>query len=167
MKRGLFIGRFQPLHNAHLEDIKSALKEVDELIIGVGSSNVKRNKENPFTFEERVKMIDSVLLKKFIRNCYIFPVPDFNDDEKWVQYIEKEIPKFDIVYTGNSWTHRCFKKFGYKVNKVEIIDGISSTIIRDLINGNKEWKKLVPKEVVKFIEGIRGEEKIRKIFVKR
>jgi nicotinamide-nucleotide adenylyltransferase len=166
MKRGLFIGRFQPFHNAHLQDIKLALKEVDELIIGIGSSNVKRKKENPFTFDERVKMIDSALLSENINNCYIFPIPDFNNDGKWVQYIEKELPKFDIVYTGNSWTYRCFKKFGYKVNKVDIIDGISSTIIRDLINGKKEWKKLVPKKVVEFIQGIGGEEHIRKIFLK-
>ena len=47
IKKGLFIGRFQPLHNAHLKDIKDALKEVDVLTIGIGSSNKQRTSDNP------------------------------------------------------------------------------------------------------------------------
>ena len=73
MKRGLFIGRFQPFHLGHLQDIKDALKEVDELLIGIGSSNEERTKENPFTVNERVKMADSVLLKNGISKYFIFP----------------------------------------------------------------------------------------------
>ncbi|MEK6949007.1 MAG: nicotinamide-nucleotide adenylyltransferase, partial [Nanoarchaeota archaeon] len=129
MKRGLFIGRFQPFHLGHLQDIKDALKEVDELLIGIGSSNEERTKENPFTVNERVKMADSVLLKNGISKYFIFPIPDFNDDDKWVQHIEKNLPKFDVVYTGNKWTERCFRKFGYNIKKVNMLEGISSTII--------------------------------------
>ena len=55
MKRGLFIGRFQPFHLGHLKDIKRAIQEVDELVIGVGSSNEECTKENPFTVEERIE----------------------------------------------------------------------------------------------------------------
>ena len=36
-KRGLIVGRFQPPHRGHLEIIKKIMKEVDELIIVVGS----------------------------------------------------------------------------------------------------------------------------------
>lgn len=166
MKRGLFIGRFQPFHLGHLKDIQDALKEVDELIIGVGSSNENKTKENPFTFEERVKMIDSVLLKKNIMGYAIFPIPDFNEDSKWVQHIEKNLPKFDAVYTGNEWTERCFKKFGYNVKKVNMIDGVSSTVIRDMIAKGKEWKKLVPKEAFDFIFKVKGVERVKSTFKK-
>ncbi|HDM88409.1 MAG TPA: nicotinamide-nucleotide adenylyltransferase, partial [Candidatus Bathyarchaeota archaeon] len=38
MRRGLFIGRFQPPHLGHLHAIKQALEECDELIIVIGSS---------------------------------------------------------------------------------------------------------------------------------
>ena len=35
---GIFIGRFQPLHNAHLHIIKEALLDVDHLLLFIGSA---------------------------------------------------------------------------------------------------------------------------------
>lgn len=52
-----FLGRFQPLHNGHLQVIKKAFELTDNLIMLVGSSNVSRSIRNPFTFEERKCMI--------------------------------------------------------------------------------------------------------------
>ena len=45
MSRALFIGRFQPFHNAHLADIKKILKENDEVLIAIGSSQEKTQKK--------------------------------------------------------------------------------------------------------------------------
>ena len=162
MTRGLFIGRFQPFHLGHLNDIKNALKEVDELVIGVGSSDEKHTKDNPFTVKERIEMMDLVLPNNDIQNYTVFPIPDFHDDKRWVEHIETLVPEFDLVYTGNKWTEKCFKK-KYKVKKVKIIKGISSTIIRHKIIKNKNWQSLVPKEVVDFISKIKGVEKVKKI----
>lgn len=162
MKRGLFIGRFQPFHFGHLQDIKNALKEVDELIIGIGSSNEENTKENPFTVKERIEMIDLVLPNNNISSYTVYPIQDFHDDKKWVENIESLVPKFDIVYTGNNWTERCFKG-KYKVKKVDMLDGISSTIIRNRILKNKNWEELVPKEVVEYIKEIKGVGRINEI----
>ena len=166
MKRGLFVGRFQPFHLGHLEDIEDALKEVDELIIGIGSSNEESTKENPFSAEERIEMIDTVLQKYGIKKYRIFKIPDFHDDNKWVEHIEKNIPKFDRVYTGNEWTERCFRAKKYEVKKIKLVKGISSTIIREMIAGSKEWKKLVPKGAADFIGKIKGVERVKKTFKK-
>ena len=38
-KRGLLIGRMQPVHKGHISVINETLKEVDELIIGIGSAD--------------------------------------------------------------------------------------------------------------------------------
>lgn len=162
MKRGLFIGRFQPFHLGHLQDIKNAMKEVDELIIGVGSSNEEHTKENPFTASERTEMIDLVLPNNDVSNYTVYPIPDFHDDRKWVKHIETLVPKFDIVYTGNKWTERCFKG-KYKVKRVNMLKGVSSTIIRNRILKNKNWKELVPKDVVEYINGIEGVERVKDI----
>ena len=162
MKRGLFIGRFQPFHLGHLQDIINALKEVDELVIGIGSSNEKHTKYNPFSVEERIEMIDLVLPNNAIDDYTIFPIPDLHDDKKWVEHIETLVPEFDIVYTGNRWTERCFKG-KYKVKRVDMLKGVSSTIIRNRILKNKNWQSLVPKKVVGYISKIRGVERVKKI----
>lgn len=164
MQRALFIGRFQPFHNAHLVDIKKILKEADEVIIAVGSSNEKNTLENPFSYNERKKMIESVLKKNKIKNYKIHPVPDLYNDVKWVNYIKKNLPKYDFVYSGNSWTLRCFKKHDSSVKKIKLIKGISSTIVRDRIIKDKEWKNLVPREIADYIGKIRGVERIKKIY---
>jgi len=162
MTLGLFIGRFQPFHIGHLKDVKDAVKEVDELVIGVGSSQEKDTEENPFSVEERIEMIEFVLAAEDIGNFTIFPIPDFHDDKKWVEHVETLLPEFDIVYTGNDWTERCFKK-KYKVKKIDLIKDVSSTIIRDKILKNEDWKSLVPKKTVEFLEKIKGVERIKKI----
>ncbi|MAH33055.1 nicotinamide-nucleotide adenylyltransferase [archaeon] len=162
MTRGLFIGRFQPFHLGHLNDIKNALKEVDELVIGVGSSDEKHTKENPFTVKERIEMMDLVLPNNDIQNYTVFPIPDFHDDKRWVEHIETLVPEFDLVYTGNKWTEKCFKK-KYKVKKVKIIKGISSTIIRHKMIKNQDWKAIVPKETADYIKKINGVRRVKRI----
>ncbi len=162
MTRGLFIGRFQPFHLGHLNDIKNALKEVDELVIGVGSSDEKHTKDNPFTVKERIEMMDLVLPNNDIQNYTVFPIPDFHDDKRWVEHIETLVPEFDLVYTGNKWTEKCFKK-KYKVKKVKIIKGISSTIIRHKIIKNQDWKAIVPKETADYIKKINGVRRVKRI----
>src|SRR3989338_7952998 len=98
MTTGLFVGRFQPFHNAHLIDIKNAITEVDKLIILIGSSQYKHAPENPFTVEERVLMVQVALHSENIKNCSIFSLEDINDDSKWVDYVSSNIPKFDIIF---------------------------------------------------------------------
>jgi bifunctional NMN adenylyltransferase/nudix hydrolase len=39
----VFIGRFQPFHNAHLEIVKKALEQTNRLVILVGSSFQPKN----------------------------------------------------------------------------------------------------------------------------
>ena len=167
MKTGLFIGRFQPFHNGHLSDIKNALMEVDELVIAIGSSQHSNTKENPFSVEERIEMIENTLAKEDIGNCTIFPVSDVNDDDRWVEHIKTLVPKFDVVFTGNELTEKLFKKAGYKIKKVSIMEGINGTKIRDNMLNNEGWEELVPLETVKVIEQVDGVRRVKGIFKKK
>ncbi|MEM2966110.1 MAG: adenylyltransferase/cytidyltransferase family protein, partial [Candidatus Nitrosocaldaceae archaeon] len=60
--KGLFIGRFQPFHNGHLEAIRFALKQVEILWIVIGSAQRSHEQRNPFTAGERLSMIRDTLL---------------------------------------------------------------------------------------------------------
>lgn len=160
MTVGLFIGRFQPFHLGHLSDIKHALREVDELIIVIGSSQYSNTEDNPFSCKERERMIEKVLKKECLSDYRIIPVPDIHNNPKWVAHVEKFIPKVDVVYTGNKLVGRLFKDAGYRVKKVRMIKGVDSTKIRGMIAANKAWKSLVPAIVAKEIEGIKGLHKV-------
>lgn len=160
--KALFLGRFQPFHNAHLVDIKRILKEVDEIVILIGSAQHSNTKENPFSIEERKEMIKRTLDKNNIKNYRLIIVDDIRDNGGWVEHCEKFIPRCDVVYTANSLTKKLFSE-KYKVVELKFIRGITATEIRKRILKNKNWKELVPEEAAKYIEGIKGVERIKSI----
>jgi len=163
MTTALFIGRFQPFHNGHLKAIKKIVKEVDNLIIAIGSSQESKTKENPFSAEERIKMVNAVIEKEKISNVRIYPLTDINNYGLWVNHVENNLPKFDVVYSGKGINLDLFKKSSYKIISVTKIDNIDSTDIRKRIKNNKKWEPLLPKPVVNEIKKIKGVERIKKL----
>ena len=163
MSRALFIGRFQPFHNGHLHVAKGISKKFDEIIVGIGSSQGKNTEENPFSFNERKQMVSKTLKSNKIKSFRIYPVPDLYNDYKWTNYIIDNLPKFEVAYSGNPWTIRCFKKHKIKCRKIKLFKGISSTKIRESIKNNKNWEKFVPKEIFVEIKKINGDKRIKKI----
>jgi bifunctional NMN adenylyltransferase/nudix hydrolase len=87
----VFIGRFQPLHNAHLKTIKKAFEHTKKVIIIVGSSYQPRTYKNPFFEYERAAMISCTLNGLGYsegKDFYIRCVKDFlYDDERWAKEI--------------------------------------------------------------------------------
>lgn len=58
MKTAVIIGRFQPVHQEHLNVLfLTALLEYDKVIVLIGSANQARSIKNPFTWHERAWMI--------------------------------------------------------------------------------------------------------------
>ena len=108
-------------------------------------------------------MISNTLKNFKIKNFKIFPIPDLYDDVKWISYILKNLPKFEMAYSGNEWTIRCFKKHKIKSKKIKLLKGISSTKIRRLMAQNNNWEKLVPIEIADYIKKIKGARRVREI----
>lgn len=165
--RGMIVGRFQPFHNGHLQVIEHILTEVDDMIIIIAASQQSHQPNNPFTAGERYDMIHNTLVKE-LKNfrVIIIPANDVKDNGLWVSHLKRLVPKFDVVYTNNPLTEYLFKEAGIKVKSTPFFDrdDFNAEHIRDLmIANNKEWKKLVPKEVAKVIENIKGIDRIRTI----
>ena len=153
--RGLFVGRFQPVHNGHLKAIDWCVNECDELIVLVGSSQRCYEVENPFTVGERIEMLRRVLRSsKLLEKTEILSVPDINNHALWVAHINSLVPEYEVVFSNNPLAIRLFKDAGKKCVEVPFFDRKSNdgTKIRESMVKNDEWKKLVPKEVTEFVE---------------
>jgi len=161
MKKAILVGRFQPMHIGHLKVIKWILKNYNKVIIAIGSSQDSFTEKNPFTFEERKKMIQNSLSSEKIqkKRYKIIGIPDVYDDKLWVGSILKKA-KFDVVLTKNSWTKKCFTKAKIPVKPHPMFGSVSGSKIRNMIKNNEKWENYVPKEVEKIMKKINLKERL-------
>lgn len=144
----VFIGRFQPFHAGHEAIVREGLKQANEVIIVVGSSFAARNIRNPFTFEERKKMIKLVFPEN---NVKVVPVSDYPyNDDKWVAAVQSVVLS-NMTFTADpsrvalighkkdetSYYLNIFKR--WKSISVKNVDGINATDIRNAYLDNWEW----------------------------
>ena len=164
-KRGLLVGRFQPFHLGHLQAIKDVLKEVDELVIVIGSAQYSHNLDDPFTAGERLVMVRKALEEAGIdyARVWVVPVPDVHLHMMWVSAVEGYAPKFDVVYSNEPLTRRLFMEAGYEVKSIRFHKRrvYSSTEIRERLLNGESWEKLVPESVAEFIKEIDGVNRLR------
>jgi len=165
VKRGLFVGRFQPFHLGHLEAVKDILEKIDELVIVVGSSQYSHRIDNPFTAGERVTMIRKALEEQGISpsRYWIVPVPDVHVHMTWVSQVLGYTPRFNVVYTNDPLTRRLFIEAGYEVKPVPFYKRklYSATEIRKRMLNGQNWEKLIPNSVIQFIKEINGMERLQ------
>jgi nicotinamide-nucleotide adenylyltransferase len=150
---GLLIGRFQPFHLGHLNAVRFALSSVDELLIGIGSSNRFNEKRNPFTADERKEMIESSLDEPTLERTRVYYIPDVNDHERWTHHVDEIVPKYDVVFSNDEFTHTLFGKRGIKVISVPLKQReiLSGTDIRVKIKDEQDWVRLVPEGTKKVL----------------
>lgn len=163
--RAIFVGRFQPFHNGHLYALKKIAKNYDEIFIILGSADRCFEKQNPFTVEERKKMIKLVLAELKIKAA-IVPIKDVENDELWLGSILKKIKKLDAVFSNNSWVKRIFRGAGYEVRSTgRYKRGVhEGTWIRRMMGQGKAWEEYVPAVVARYIQKIKGVERVQKLF---
>jgi nicotinamide-nucleotide adenylyltransferase len=165
VKRGLFVGRFQPFHLGHIGAIKDILKEVDELVIVIGSAQYSHTVNNPFTAGERLIMVRKALEEACIdySRVWVVPVPDVHLHMMWVSAIEGYTPSFDVVYSNEPLTRRLLIEAKYNVKPIRFHERklYSSTEIRMKMLKGESWETLVPKNVATFIKEIDGVNRLR------
>ena len=165
VKRGVIIGRFQPPHKGHVEVFKQILREVDELIVVVGSAQESHTLENPFTAGERVLMISKALAEAGVdlSRVHIIPIPDINNNAIWVSHVVSLSPPFDVVYSGNPLVRRLFKEAGFETKTLSMFKRKEywGTEIRDRMVKGKNWENLVPKSVLGVMKEIKAVERLK------
>ncbi len=169
MSRALYIGRFQPFHYGHLHAVKWILDREDELIVGIGSAQFSHTWRNPFTSGERILMIYKTLKSQgLLDRVIIVEIPDTDTQHStWVSVVRTYAPPFERVYTNDPLSRLLFREEGVPVYSIPFHERehYEATLIRKLIaEGDEEWKKLVPPQVVEVIYDINGVERLREIY---
>ena len=160
----VFIGRFQPFHNAHLEIIKRATELAKHTAIIVGSANQPRTFKNPFSYDEREYLINETLM--MVNASYsIHPIQDtiYNDDA-WatkVQNIVNEINPFENSKIGIIGHKKDESSFyldmfpQWDLIEVSLIEELSASQIRELYfkeDYNPNFiRNVIPVEVLEFL----------------
>ena len=176
VKYGVFIGRMQPVHNAHLALINKALEENDKVLIVLGSSNKEGTYRNPYSVEMREQMLRECFNEEQNEKITIATLPDWSteDDEKevktWGRYFYYNVvsrigqKRFSLYYSDelsilDSWFDNTEVKqyITYRhFDRDEVFDGLSATKIRQaLLRNDKDYvKKYCPVSVMDRFDGL-------------
>lgn len=169
MERGLYIGRFQPLHKGHIHSLLWCMGKVDELVVAVGSSDKSFESRNPFTAGERIEMIRKAIeeeAKDKLDKTILIPVPDVGTHVLWSYNMDLLVPRYTTIFTNDPFTSMLFEERGKDVVRPTMInrDRMSATEVRYRIAGDKDWQELVSSSTIELINQLKGVERIKKLY---
>ena len=149
MRKAIFPGSFDPFTLGHLDILKRSLSLFDKIIVGVGRNNQKKTM---FSENERIN---------FIKNSF--------KDESRVEVMSYQGLTIDfckkvganfivrgIRNNGDFEFEKAIARTNRRLSKIETVflltsvktSFISSSIVRELILNNGEYKLLVPDTVI-------------------
>jgi len=164
MKRGFYIGRFQPYHDGHHSMVAEIVEDVDELVLGIGSAGDSHSTHDPFTAGERIMMLTKSL-REFDMTTYVVPIEDLDRNSVWVSHVQSMSPTFDVAYSNNPLVIRLFREAGIEVRQSpmfnrEVLEG--SEVRERMIEG-ESWRSLVPDATEAVIDEIDGVSRIQQV----
>ena len=168
MSRAMFFGRFQPPHKGHMEVARRVLEEYDEIVFLIGMSSESHTERNPFTAGERIEMIrlSARDMKLDLSRIVTATLPTLELHISSAHQALSYAPKVDVVFVGNKIVARMFMELGVKVESPQPYyrDKFSGVVIRELMKrGDPRWRELVTPSTARFIEEIKGPERLRSI----
>lgn len=167
-KFGVLIGRFEPYHIGHHSLVTFGLKNVEELVIVLGSCNVARSIKNPWSAQDRREMILSCLSKEEQDRVTFIEASDYlYNDNRWVTTIQQRVEEVtdgeeDVVLLGeekdrSSFYLRMFPQWKHLSARSVFIPDLDATKIRQSYyygptKLDREYlKKVLPPSVHKML----------------
>lgn len=163
---GCVTGRFQPVHDQHLELFEIALADCAHLVVAVTNPDTGARHEeaasphrhtdaaNPFSYFERVRLLEAALQERgFAGRTTIVPF-DLTRSALWPQYVPRTARHYVRAY--GDWERQkatWLERAGYAVT---LLDGDPSSRLSagDIRAGMRtgRWRRLVPAATVPLLE---------------
>lgn len=132
---GYTTGVYDMFHIGHLNILRRAKEQCDYLVVGVSTDELvqkDKNKTPIIPFAERCAIVEAI---KYVDK--VVPQFDKNKMAAWEKY------HFNKMFVGSDWKgtdawnrfEEEFKPLGVEIVCLDHTDGISSTILREKING--------------------------------
>ena len=148
MKKAVFPGSFDPITIGHLDIVERAIKVFDEIIIAVGNNT---NKKYMFPKEKRVEFVEQTF--KSYDNIKIMSYGGLT-----VDFCRKNNIEFMIRGLRNPADFEFEKRIALTNREMTDIETIffitspensfiSSSIVRDLIRNNGDYKLFIPEGI--------------------
>ena len=118
---GVVLGRFQPFHRGHALMVEAAENwrcknlPTNKLIIAIGSSNRSQSMTNPWSWEERVEMIQIWLDSAGIDSAEIIAIPDIDDPSNWVEHASQYHGNAGVFFTSDVASANLYETAGWQV----------------------------------------------------
>ena len=152
MKRAIFPGTFDPFTLGHFDILKRSKQLFDEIIVGIGKNSEKKTM---FSLKERVEFIEKV-----VKDDNKIKVMSY--DGLTIDFCEKVDAKFivrGVRNNGDFEFEKAIARTNRFLSRIETIfiqtsaktSFISSSIVRDLINNDGDYSKLVPESIYDFV----------------
>ena len=153
-KVSIYIGRFSPFHNGHAEVLNLARRVSDLVIVLIGSANKAKNPKNPWSFDERAKMIEAYNAAKDGCPVIIRQIRDYPyNDQKWIANVHNVInntidsldcdkSQLDIRITGADRDSTTFYLKFFPEFKLDLVEEdfevskhLNATSVREILFG--------------------------------
>lgn len=136
-KIGYTTGVFDMFHIGHLNILRRAKELCEYLIVGVSTDECVKSYKHKIPvipYEQRAAIIEAI---KYVDEV----VPQTGMDK--LKFLKER--HFDVMFHGNEWKgtelynkyEEEFAKHGAKIEYLTHTDGISSSLLREKVNGNK------------------------------
>jgi bifunctional NMN adenylyltransferase/nudix hydrolase len=162
----VYIGRFQPVHTAHIETIRRATELARQVVIIVGSADQPRTYKNPFTNKEREAMLIGALRGVGDPTCSIHVdhnIDTIYNDQAWATRVQGIHSKYRVLGSKDGIIGHDKDETTLYLNMfpqwervdVELIEPLNATDIRDIYfrrDANLNFLRgVVPQSTLRFL----------------
>jgi nicotinamide-nucleotide adenylyltransferase len=174
---GCVTGRFQPVHDQHLELVALALDECEHVIVAVtnpdpagwhrepSSTHRHTAAANPFTFYERARLLAAALgARGWAQRTSVVPF-DLTRPALWPHYVPDGTRHYVRAYSD--WEREKARRFEAAGCAVRLLEGdaaarrTASDIRARMLADDGRWQALVPAATVPLLEQFLAQRSMR------